>query len=64
MNKKVFYKGLFKAVIISIVVALVAIFVVKRQGIEDNPDAISWALLFFGMLEIHILDHIYKPDTY
>lgn len=48
----------------SIVVALVAIFVVKRQGIEDNPDAVSWALLFFGMLGIHILDHIYKPDTY
>lgn len=64
MNKKLFYKGLAKAAITSAIVATVGIAVIYIQGIEDNADAVSWAILFFGVVNIYLVNRITGQDTY
>lgn len=57
LNKKLFYKRLGRAAIISIIVAMVGIIVIYAQGIEDNADAVAWANLFFVMVAICLIDN-------
>lgn len=54
LNRKLFYKRLSRAVIISIIVAIVGVIVIYAQGIEDNADAVAWANLFFAMVAIYL----------
>lgn len=57
LNKKLFYKRLGRAAIISIIVAVVGVIVIYAQGIEDNADAVAWANLFFAMVAIHLVNN-------
>ena len=54
LNRKLFYKRLSRAVIISIIIAIVGVIVIYAQGIEDNADAVAWANLFFAMVAIYL----------
>ena len=56
MNKRKFYKHLGRAAIISIIVAMVGITVIHVRGIEDNAEAVAWAILFFAMVAIHLIN--------
>lgn len=47
MNKKLFWKRLRRAAIISIVVGVVGVTIIYARGIEDNAEAVAWANLFF-----------------
>lgn len=57
MNKKLFWKRLRRAAIISIIVGVVGVTIIYARGIEDNAEAVAWANLFFAMLSIHLIDN-------
>lgn len=57
LNKKLFWKRLRRAAIISIIVAVVGITIIHVQGIEDNAEAVAWANLFFAMVSIYLIDN-------
>ena len=58
LNKKLFYKRLAKAVIMSAIVATVGTAIIYIQGIEDNADAVAWAILFFGVVNIYLVNRV------
>lgn len=45
---------------ISIIITLLCIATIRIRGIEDNAEAVVWVMLFFGMLECHLIDKITK----
>ena len=57
LNKKLFYKRLGRAAIISIIVAVVGVIVIYARGIEDNAEAVAWANLFFTMVAIYLINN-------
>lgn len=57
LNKKLFYKRLGRAAIISIIVAVVGVIVIYARGIEDNAEAVAWANLFFAMVAIYLINN-------
>ena len=56
LNKKLFYRRLGRAAIISIIVAVVGVIVIYARGIEDNAEAVAWANLFFAMVAIYLIN--------
>lgn len=56
MNKKLFYKRLGRAALISIIVAVVGVTIIYARGIEDNTEAVVWANLFFAMVAVYLID--------
>lgn len=57
-GKRLFSRGLIKAVILSTIVALVGIAIIHIRGIENNAEAVSWAVLFFSMVAIFLIEHV------
>lgn len=60
LSKKLFYKRLAKEIIVTIIMALLAIAVIRIRGIEDNAEAVAWELLFFALLAVHIMEYTDK----
>ena len=53
MNKKLFWKCLRRAAIISIIVGVVGVTIIYARGIEDNPEAVAWATIILDFKGIH-----------